>query len=124
MFLSFLAHLIIGQDSTFETKPLNTHFVVIGGDSQNPSFNCSINYRSPLDTTTIWVEYVTNSGGTQISNNEFVENPSKYETEGEYNLIIRNPRLSEAGKYECQNSLSGPGLIQSGAELIVLGKLS
>ena len=117
----FAVHLAFGLISTFETKPLNTHFV-IGEDFQNSTFNCSINDNSGLDTAQYWFEYATKPNGRIIASNDFVTVPSKYVVEGEYNLIILNPETTDAGKYHCQNSRSGSGQIIATAELIVLGK--
>jgi len=84
--------------------------------------------QAPPNSRVMWGEFITNSGGSIISDNEFIlshPNGDRYRiihtTATEYHLEIRDVRLSDGGTYVCQNTLAGPPDKYRGeAELVVL----
>jgi hypothetical protein len=76
----------------------------------------------------MWGEFITNSGGSIISDNlQILAHPNSdrysivHPSELEFHLEIRDIRLSDGGTYVCQDTLATPPNHKGEADLIVLG---
>ena len=99
--------------------PENTVHVI--GDV-NPVLRCSIEDMSSFDLL-IWNEYITDPvNGKTVAIGDSGVAPGledKYFLDGT-NLGIYDAHMSDAGKYECRNTISP--LLQMAAELLLLGE--
>ena len=67
-----------------------------------------------------WLEFVSTPYGKRISIEDQIQHPNdqKYDIDGNYNLIIRNVRLTDAGTYACSDDYTNS---YAYAELLLIG---
>ena len=46
----------------------------------------------------------------------------KYEIQGDFDLVFKEPRLSDAGKYECRSNSESTENLRHSAQVIISGK--
>lgn len=109
--------------SIIETPPVNDLAIV----GQTIVLICEV-HNGPPATRVMWGEYITNPGGSIISDDEFIlahPNADRYRiirnSSNAYHLEIRDVRNTDAGRYLCQDTFSSPpNPFRGEAELIVI----
>ena len=86
-------------------------------------FNCSIEHLSPESSGLKWnIVYETGNETTVTRFDHIFLSGEKYDIEDEYNLIIKDVAVEDAGQYVCTNDLFGLSQVSTYAELIVFGQ--
>ena len=86
----------------FRQTPVNTHHTL--GSSKVLRLNCSVRF---VDRNTKQLEWVGRTQTDTLATQSGTVAPQwrhKYEIQGDFDLVFKDPELSDAGKYECRTS--------------------
>ena len=111
---------VVGCDAgRFIGTPVNTHHTL--GNNKTLRLNCSARFDDPSSNQLEWV-------GRAVSEN-LTENGAvkpqwrhKYEIKGDFDLVFKDPELSDAGKYECRTSDGSTENLRHNAQVIISGE--
>ena len=115
-FRSFLTGCDAGN---FVEKPVNTHHTMGGNGTLR--LKCSARFDDPNSNQLEWVgradsETLTENGAVKPQWRH------KYEMQGDFDLVFKDPELSDAGKYECRTNDASTEKLRHNAQVFISGE--
>ena len=115
---SYVTNAVGCDAGSFIETPVNTHHTL--GSNKVIRLNCFAKFIDPNTNQLVWVGRATTEA---ITDNEVVSDMwrHKYEIQGDFDLVFKDPELSDAGKYECGTSDESTEPLQYSAQVIISG---
>ena len=103
----------------FVETPVNTQHTL--GSNNVLRLNCSARFDDP---NTNQLEWVGRAVTENLTTNGVVKADwtHKYEIQGDFDLVFKDPELSDAGKYECRTNNESTEILQHNAQVIISGE--
>ena len=112
--------IVAGCDAgSFVETPLNTYHVV--RSNLTLRLNCSARFDDPSSNQLEWVGRADNE---TLTENGAVKPQwrHKYEIQGDFDLVFKDPELSDAGKYECRTNDGSTEVLRRNAQVLISGE--
>ena len=103
----------------FVETPVNTQHTL--GSNNVLRLNCSARFYEP---STNQLEWVGRADSETLTENGAVKPQwrHKYEIQGDFDLVFKDPELSDAGKYECRTNDGSTEVLRRNAQVLISGE--
>ena len=104
---------------SFVETPVNTYHVLKNNGTLR--LNCSARFDEP---NTNQLEWVGRADNDTLTENGAVKPQwrHKYEIQGDFDLVFKDPELSDAGKYECRTNGQSTENLRHNAQVFISGE--
>ena len=104
----------------FVETPVNTQHTL--GSNNVLRLNCSARFYEP---STNQLEWVGRADSETLTENGAVKPQwrHKYEIQGDFDLVFKDPELSDAGKYECRTGNESTENLRHNVQVIISGEV-